>query len=43
MKKIEYKLLVKFLKLFIKNSDLQEEQERQLFNSIKIIKENPFQ
>ncbi len=41
MKKIQYELLVKFLKLFIKNSDLQEQDEKQLFNSLKIIKENP--
>ena len=41
MKNIEYKLLLKFLKLFIKSSDLTDIDDKQLFETLKIIKNNP--
>ena len=41
MKNIEYKLLVKFLKLFIKCTDLTEDADKQLFETLKIINNNP--
>lgn len=37
MEKIKYTLLKKFLLLFIKNTDLTEQEDRELFNTLQII------
>lgn len=41
MVKIQYTLLLKFLNLFISTTDLNEQQDKDLFTALKIIQEHP--